>query len=104
MPKDEAVYPGHMVDMAEKVIAKTRDCTREQFDANEDLRLALVHLIQVIGEAARRVPDATRQHLTEIPWRAIIGMRNKVVHDYMDIDEDVVWLTVTEDVPAILPV
>jgi len=101
MLPDDEVYVGHMLDLVRKVVAKTERITREDFDRDENLRLALAHLLQTIGEAARRVSrDLQAQH-SEIPWAAIIGMRHKVVHDYMGIDEDVVWRTAREEVPRL---
>ena len=92
----DLVYAGHMLDMARKAVGKTEGLTREGYDADENLRLALTHLVQVIGEAARRVSaDFTNGH-PEIPWADIIGMRHKVVHDYLGVDEDIVWQVVTE--------
>ena len=59
--------------------------------------IALAHVIQIIGEAARRVsPDYQKAH-PEIPWREIVGMRHKIVHDYLAVDDDVVWSVVTKD-------
>ena len=55
MPKDDLVYVGHMLDMARKAIGKVRSRSRAEYDADEDLRLALTHLVQTLGEAARRV-------------------------------------------------
>lgn len=84
MQPDDEVYVGHMLDIVRKVVAKTERITREEFDRDENLRLAFAHLFQTIGEAARRVSrDLQAQH-SEIPWAAIIGMRHKVVHDYME--------------------
>jgi uncharacterized protein with HEPN domain len=101
MQPDDEVYVGHMLDLVRKVIAKTERITREEFDRDENLRLALAHLLQTIGEAARRISrDLQAQHL-EIPWAAVIGMRHKVVHDYMGVDEDVVWRTTREEVPRL---
>lgn len=61
-----------------------------------------MHLIQVIGEAARHVsPEIQRQH-AEIPWANIVGMGHKVVHDYLDVDEDIIWAVVTSDLPPLL--
>jgi uncharacterized protein with HEPN domain len=93
MPKDDLLYVGHMLDMAGKVIEKTQHLSRQDFDQDENLRLALVHLIQVIGEAAARVSQVFREAHPEIPWKAIVGMRHKVVHDYLNVDEDIVWDT-----------
>ena len=101
MPKDDMVYVGHMLDTARKILEKTQRVTRSQYDADENLRIALAHLVQVIGEAARRVSQEYRDAHPRIPWRAIVGMRHKVVHDYMNIDEDVVWQTATQELTGL---
>jgi len=100
-PRD-LVYVGHMLDMARKAAAKVQDLPRDAYDADENLRLALIHLVQVIGEAARQVSrDFTAAH-PEIPWENIVGMRHKVVHDYLGVDEDIVWQVVTADLPPLI--
>ncbi len=91
MTKDDDVYVGHMLDTARKAAEKVRGLTREAYDADENLRLALAHLIQTIGEAARRVSPAYRDAHPEIPWAKIVGMRHRVVHDYLSVDYDLVW-------------
>ncbi len=102
MSRRDLVYVGHMLDMARKAVAKTRSLSRDAYDADENLRLALIHLVQVIGEAARQVSrDFTGAH-PEIPWENIIGMRHKVVHDYLGVDEDIVWQVVTDDLPRLV--
>jgi uncharacterized protein with HEPN domain len=90
MPKDDLVYVGHMLDMARKAIGKDQGQTRAAYDADEDLRLALTHVVQTLGEAARRVSTPFQQAHPEVPWRKIIGMRHKVVHDYLEVDYDLV--------------
>ncbi|MFH1261873.1 MAG: HepT-like ribonuclease domain-containing protein [Pseudomonadota bacterium] len=97
MPKDDLVYVGHMLDMATKAIDLVSGKTRKDFDRDEPLRLALTYLVQVVGEAARRVSSKTVKEHPEIPWKAIVGMRHKVVHNYMGVDEDVLWDTVTHE-------
>ncbi len=89
-PRD-LVYVGHMLDMATKAVSKTEGLRREAYDADENLRLALIHLVQVIGEAARQVSREFSDGHPEIPWADIIGMRHKVVHDYLSVDEDIIW-------------
>ena len=101
LPPD-LVYVGHMLDMARKAVAKTHDLSRGEYDADENLRLALIHLVQVIGEAARQVSREFSERHPEIPWADIIGMRHKVVHDYLGVDEDIVWQVVTEDLPKLV--
>ncbi len=100
-PRD-AVYVGHMLDTARKAIAKTAGLSRQSYDDDENLRLALTHLVQVIGEAARHVSPELEAGHPEIPWADIIGMRHKVVHDYLGVDEDIVWQVVTEDLPDLV--
>src|SRR6266496_2673252 len=98
MQRDDDVYVGHMLDLSRKVANVSRD----KFDQDENLRLALAHLLQTIGEAARRVSRAFQIAHPEIPWSGIVGMRHKVVHDYMDVDEDVVWKTSVEEIPRLV--
>ncbi len=102
MSRDEAVYLGHMLEMARKAQAKVRGLSREDYDADENLRITLVHLIQVIGEAARHVPTDVQRAAAGIPWPDIVGMRHRIVHDYMDVDYDVVWTVATRDLPALV--
>jgi uncharacterized protein with HEPN domain len=91
-----------MLDTARKAVAKTAGLNREDYDDDENLRLALTHLVQVIGEAARRVSQQTRTIHPEIPWREITGIRHIIVHDYMNVDEDVLWEVVTSDLPPLI--
>jgi len=102
MRKDDLVYVGHMLDTARKVARKVRGLSRQQFDDDENLRLALTHLLQVIGEAAARVSGSFCDSHPEIPWKAIVGMRHKVVHDYLNVDEDIVWDTATQEILALV--
>jgi uncharacterized protein with HEPN domain len=65
------------------------------------LLFAIVRAIEVIGEAASKVTDETKATSPGIPWVSIIGMRNGLIHGYFDIDSDVMWKTVTEEIPAL---
>ena len=100
--KDDQVYIGHMIDTANKAIGFVVGISREDFDNDEQLRLATTHLLQIIGEAARRVSLDFRAAYPAIPWKAIVGMRSKVVHDYLNVDEDVVWDTVKNDLAPLV--
>ena len=102
MPKDEFVYVGHMLDKAHEALSLVRGKTRHDYDSDTALRLALTHLIQVIGETARRVSSQFRERHPAIPWDAIAGMRSKIVHDYMDVDEDMVWDSVTQELQPLI--
>jgi uncharacterized protein with HEPN domain len=102
MQKDDLVYVGHILDTARLIVGKVSGKTRGDFDAGEDLRLALTHLIQVFGEAARRVSPAFQKAHPEVPWSKIVGMRRKVVHDYLHVDFDIVWIVATQDLPPLV--
>jgi uncharacterized protein with HEPN domain len=100
-PRD-LVYVGHMREMARKALDKVQGVSRETFDADENLRLALIHLVQVIGEAASRVSREYCTNHPDVRWADIVGMRHKVVHDYLGVDEDIVWQVVTRDLPPLI--
>jgi uncharacterized protein with HEPN domain len=102
MQKDDLVYVAHMLDVARSIAAKVAGKTRVEFDADENLRLALTHLIQIIGEAARRVSQAFRESHPRIPWKSIIGMRHRVVHDYIHVDYDQVWDVIALDMHPLI--
>ena len=94
-PKDDFIYLRHMRDLSAKAVSKVTGLNRQQFDADENLQLAVTHLIQTIGEAARLVSPEFRDQHPEIPWHRITGMRHRLVHDYMSVDFDVVWKVAT---------
>jgi uncharacterized protein with HEPN domain len=100
--RDDLVYLGHMLDTAQKAMQFVSAKSHHDFAGDEVLRIALAHLLQTIGEAARRVSDDFQRAHSDIPWSQIIGMRHKVVHDYMVIDDDIVWATVTDYLPQLI--
>jgi uncharacterized protein with HEPN domain len=102
--KDDFVYLEYMLETARKVVARVEGKSRAEFDANEDLRLAVAYLIQTIGEAARRVSPETSARYPEIPWSRMIGMRHKIVHDYAEVNEDIVWQVATRNLLQLIQV
>lgn len=74
---------------------------REVFDREELVQTWMVHYLQIIGEAARKISDELRSRYSSIPWARIIGMRNILVHDYFGVDLDEVWIAVERDLPAL---
>jgi len=102
MKRDDGVYIRQMIDHAGKAVARAERRTRQDVDLDEDFRYVLLHLVQIIGEAARRVsPDFQRAH-PEIPWGDVIGIRHKIVHDYMDVNHRILWEVVTLELPGLL--
>jgi uncharacterized protein with HEPN domain len=102
MQRDDSVYVRQMIDLARKAITKVAGKTRADFDGDEDLRYVLLHLVQIVGEAARRVSQEFQRRHLEIPWSDVIGMRHKIVHDYMDINERLLWEVVTTELPPLI--
>jgi len=102
MFKDDRVYLEHMLEISQKAVKALGNKKRQEYDNDEILLMALAHFIQVIGEAARRVSQPFQDAHPEIPWRQAIGMRHRIVHDYMNVDEDVVWEVVTCDLPTLI--
>jgi uncharacterized protein with HEPN domain len=102
MKKDDLIYVGHMLETSRDVVGRVAGIDRDAFDRDDNLRLALTHLVQTIGEAARRVSDEFRASHPEIPWSVIVGMRHKLVHDYIHVDYVLVWETVIKDIPNLV--
>ena len=92
----------HMLEAAQEALTFAEGKTRADLESNRMLAHALVECLRIVGEAARQVPLETRQQYPAIPWRDIIGMRNLLVHEYFRIDHDVVWQTVTVELPALV--
>ena len=74
---------------------------REAFEADELIQSWFVRHLQIIGEAARALPEEIRAKMTDIPWSKVIGMRHILVHDYFGIDTEVVWDAVQRDLPSL---
>lgn len=76
---------------------------KEAFERDELLQVWFLRHLQIIGEAARALPEEVRHLAPDIPWPKIIGMRNVLVHGYFEVDTDIVWEAVTKDVPTLKP-
>lgn len=92
----------HMLEAATEACEMIADATRISLDTDRKLSLALVRLIEIVGEAAANVSKDQQSQLSEIPWRSMVGMRNRIIHAYFDVDLDIVWKTVTEDLPPLI--
>ena len=102
MPLDDIVRFRHMLESAQEAVGFTQGREKKDLLDNRQLLLAVVKAIEIVGEAARSIPVSTRDQHPQIPWPAIIGMRHRLVHVYFEIDVDVVWQTVTEDLPPLI--
>ncbi len=99
--KNEWLYIEHMLESTEKILFYTKDVEFEEFANSEMMQDAVIRQFQVIGQAARQLSRDMIAKLPEIEWPRIIGMRNKLVHEYFDVDLKAVWGTIREDLPAL---
>lgn len=75
---------------------------RDTFQADRKTQFAVVRALEIVGEAAKRISQDVREQFPHVPWRSMTGIRDRLVHDYEHVDIDVVWQTVTEDVPELI--
>jgi uncharacterized protein with HEPN domain len=102
MQPDDGVRIRHMIEAAESAQRFITGRHRGDLDTDEMLLFALVRAIEIIGEAASKTSEEIRSALPSVPWPAIVSMRNRLIHAYFDIDRNILWKTVTEEVPALL--
>ena len=100
--RDPTVTPPEMRDHAREAIGFASGRSREDMDTDRLLELALVRLVQIVGEAATRLPPEFRSSHDSIPWRQIVGTRNVLVHGYDVVDLDIVWTIVQERLPELV--
>ena len=99
---DDAGRFRHMLDHAQEAIGMVQGKSRADLDADRKLNLALVRLLEVIGEAAARVSADGQSRLPEIPWPAIAGLRNRLIHGYDEVDFDILWDIIQIDLPPLV--
>jgi uncharacterized protein with HEPN domain len=103
MRAEDRVRLRHMVEAAESAVQFLAGRQRADLDQDRMLLFAVVRAIEILGEAASQVSAETRATHAAIPWRAIIGMRNRLIHAYFEINTETVWQTVTQEIPVLLP-
>ena len=91
-----------MREAAEKAIAYTVGRDRSILDSDEMRTLAVVRLVEIISKAARAVSEPTRTQFAEVSWRQIVGTRDRLIHGYEEVDLDILWTIVTDDLPVLV--
>jgi len=91
----------HMLDAANEIIGFMEQKTQDDFNSDRKLHLSVVHLLEIIGEAGAGVSDKIQHKYPQVPWKNIIGMRNRLIHGYFDIDLIIVYKTATKDIPPL---
>ncbi|MEA3402600.1 MAG: HepT-like ribonuclease domain-containing protein [Armatimonadota bacterium] len=101
--RDPVVYLLHMRDLTEEALELCAGRERADLERDRLFGLAMTRLVEVIGEAATKLPAEVHDRYPDIPWRKIIGMRNRLIHGYEYVDYDVLWETITTSLSELLP-
>jgi uncharacterized protein with HEPN domain len=99
---DTDVRLRHMLDAAREAAQMAQGKTRADLDTDRPLNLSLVRLLEIVGEAASRVPVVERSIYSSIPWIQIVGLRNRLIHGYDNVDFDILWKSSPKDLPPLV--
>ncbi len=103
VPKREwRFYITDMIDFAEKVLAYTEGMNQESFIKSGITFDAVLRNLELIGEAATHIPESIRVKHNDIQWRRVVATRNRLIHAYLGIDNDIIWSIICDDIPSLL--
>jgi uncharacterized protein with HEPN domain len=102
MRNDDLIRVRHMVEAAGQAVSFAKGRTRSDLDHDTMLTLALIRAVEVVGEAASRVSEDSRKECPDVPWQKIVGMRNRLIHAYVDVNLDILWKTIADALPTLI--
>jgi uncharacterized protein with HEPN domain len=102
MRRDDAILVEHILEATEKSIGFLSGHSRDDLERDEKLALSTIRLLEIVGEAASQVSEEYRDKHPDIPWKDMVGLRNRLIHGYFDVDLDIVWDTVKTDLPPVV--
>jgi uncharacterized protein with HEPN domain len=103
MSREYLDFVEDILDAMNKAVNLLEGVSYSQFEADFRINFAVVRALEIIGEAAKRLPDELRQEYPDIPWRGMAGMRDRIIHGYDNVDLQIVWDVVMRDIPEIKP-
>lgn len=98
MTKTLLLYLTHILDATNSIQTQMKGITKEQFENSELLQGFVERKLEIIGEATKQIPDDFRMNYPTVPWKNMAGMRDILIHQYTEVDQDIVWKTVTEKI------
>jgi len=101
-PQNDLARFRHLRDAIAKTIELTAGFTQVQFQSDELRVLAVTRLLEIAGEAASKITPERQRTYDDVPWGMLIGMRNHLIHGYFSVDEDIIWDTITHNLPPLL--
>jgi uncharacterized protein with HEPN domain len=104
MPSPDTIRLRHMHEPVTMALHMAAGRSRTELSSDPMLAMALTRTLEILGEGASRLSDEARLRFTSIPYAKMVAMRNRLIHAYFDVDLDIVWTTVAEDLPPLLPV
>ncbi|MFX0001794.1 MAG: DUF86 domain-containing protein [Candidatus Hodarchaeota archaeon] len=99
MTKRDIVYVKHIRDAIELILKYTEELNKSSFSSKKMVQDAVIREIEIIGEASKNISMKYREKFSDIPWKAIVGMRDKLIHGYFNVDIDKVWEVIIKDIP-----
>ena len=98
--RESHLYIEDIKDFIDRIEEYTKNISFDDFCKDRKTIDAVVRNLSVIGEAVQNLPEETKLKYSDIPWNEIAGMRNKIIHEYFGVDEEILWKTIKEDLPA----
>lgn len=101
MPRNLKLYVSDILQSIDKIQKYIKGYTFDKFVKDEKTIDAIIRNFSIIGEAGTHIPEEIQEKYPKLPWHEIIGMRNKVIHEYFGLNEDILWKTIKDDLPRL---